>query len=43
METAKCPECDEIIGGTNHRVAEGSQLATEMDGASQPKWPTALQ
>lgn len=40
METAKCPVdgCGAVIGGSNHRYAEGQQLASEMDGATRPAW-----
>ena len=38
METRKCPECQEVIGGSNHRLAEGNQVASEMDGAKHAAW-----
>ena len=38
MEKAKCPECGANIGGTNHQLLEGNQLAQEMDGASYAAW-----
>ena len=38
MQTSKCPECQEMIGGSNHKLAEGNQLAPEMDGATHPAW-----
>uniref|UniRef100_A0A3B4AZB3 RZ-type domain-containing protein n=1 Tax=Periophthalmus magnuspinnatus TaxID=409849 RepID=A0A3B4AZB3_9GOBI len=43
MERSHCPECNETIGGSNHSLVRGNQLATEMDGAQEPAWPTALQ
>lgn len=43
MERARCPECKANIGGMNHSLASGNQLASEMDGAQNPAWPTALQ
>jgi len=33
-----CPECGETIGGERHRLAEGNQVATEMDGAKFGAW-----
>lgn len=38
MERGKCPECKEVIGGGSHQLAEGNQLAPEMDGALHPAW-----
>ena len=38
MERAKCPECGEVIGGSNHRLEEGNTLAPEMDGARYGAW-----
>ncbi|CAF0906280.1 unnamed protein product [Brachionus calyciflorus] len=43
MERTICPECKADIGGQNHRMVSGNQLATEMDGATEPAWPTAFQ
>lgn len=28
-----CPDCRAVIGGSNHSLEEGNQLAWEMDGA----------
>ncbi|CAF1016198.1 unnamed protein product, partial [Brachionus calyciflorus] len=42
MQRAKCPECKADIGGQDHTVTSGNQLASEMDGATRPAWPTAL-
>lgn len=39
METSKCPECNEIIGGRHHGLVSSNALATEMDGAAPPDWP----
>ncbi|XP_076435849.1 NFX1-type zinc finger-containing protein 1-like [Babylonia areolata] len=39
---SRCPDCRAVIGGTGHRVAEDNDLAREMDGATGPAWPTAL-
>merc|ERR1712129_298298 len=41
METAKCPECDEVIGGSQHRLVGSSQVASEMDGADKSAWDIA--
>ena len=43
MEEARCRECKAQIGGTSHRLLASNRLASEMDGASRPAWPTALQ
>ena len=37
-QEAKCPECGAKIGGQSHRLAEGNQVATEMDGARHAAW-----
>lgn len=42
MQRSNCPECKETIGGANHSLVQGNELATEMDGATQPAWPTNL-
>lgn len=39
METSKCPECGELIGGSSHRLIRGNAIATEMDGATASAWP----
>ncbi|KAL5004104.1 hypothetical protein ScPMuIL_017560 [Solemya velum] len=41
-EEGVCPECNEGVGGTSHRLRGDNQLATEMDGATAAAWPTAL-
>lgn len=33
MEKSNCPDCGSVIGGMSHRLLDGNQLATEMDGA----------
>ncbi|XP_009891810.1 PREDICTED: LOW QUALITY PROTEIN: NFX1-type zinc finger-containing protein 1 [Charadrius vociferus] len=38
MERSKCPECHEVIGGTNHTLESTNRLASEMDGATHPAW-----
>ncbi|XP_037044307.1 NFX1-type zinc finger-containing protein 1-like [Bradysia coprophila] len=42
MQQSKCPECGSIIGGASHRLASDNAIATEMDGATAPSWPTNL-
>lgn len=42
MQKSICPECKAEIGGLNHYVVGGNQLASEMDGAPRPAWPTGL-
>ena len=34
MQRGTCPECGAVIGGANHRLEEGNELAPGMDGAS---------
>ncbi|KAK2554522.1 NFX1-type zinc finger-containing protein 1 [Acropora cervicornis] len=38
MQRSKCPECKAVIGGANHRLHEGNELAPEMDGARHAAW-----
>ncbi|NXN81607.1 ZNFX1 protein, partial [Bombycilla garrulus] len=38
MERSTCPECHEVIGGTNHTLESGNSLASEMDGATHAAW-----
>ncbi|NWU77785.1 ZNFX1 protein, partial [Onychorhynchus coronatus] len=38
MERSKCPECHEVIGGTNHALDSTNSLAPEMDGATHAAW-----
>ncbi|XP_027501643.1 NFX1-type zinc finger-containing protein 1 [Corapipo altera] len=38
MEKSKCPECHEVIGGTNHALDSSNRLAPEMDGATHAAW-----
>ncbi|CDW86632.1 UNKNOWN [Stylonychia lemnae] len=38
MEKARCPECQEVIGGSNHQLAAGNQHAREIDSSSRPAW-----
>ena len=38
METGTCPVCKSVIGGTNHKLEEGNELAPEMDGARHAAW-----
>ncbi|XP_048877737.1 NFX1-type zinc finger-containing protein 1 [Brienomyrus brachyistius] len=41
MQESKCPECSSTIGGTNHALASGNQVASEMDGAQYSAWSEA--
>lgn len=43
MVRSKCPDCGSVIGGENHSLERSNALATEMDGATAPAWPTNLQ
>ncbi|XP_040837269.1 NFX1-type zinc finger-containing protein 1 [Ochotona curzoniae] len=38
MQRGTCPECKEVIGGTNHTLESSNRLASEMDGAQHPAW-----
>ena len=38
MERSSCNECGAVIGGANHRLEEGNELAPEMDGARHAAW-----
>ncbi|KAM9759617.1 NFX1-type zinc finger-containing protein 1 isoform 1-T2 [Menidia menidia] len=38
MERRNCPDCNASIGGENHTLDSGNQVATEMDGALHPAW-----
>lgn len=38
MQTSVCPECKADIGGANHKLVDGNELATEMDGARYAAW-----
>ncbi|XP_021776646.2 NFX1-type zinc finger-containing protein 1 isoform X3 [Papio anubis] len=38
MERGTCPDCKEVIGGTNHTLERSNQLASEMDGAQHAAW-----
>lgn len=38
MERSTCPECGAVIGGANHRLEDGNELAPEMDGANHAAW-----
>lgn len=40
MERGKCLECKADIGGQSHTLTSGNTLATEMDGATRPAYPT---
>ncbi|XP_053250798.1 NFX1-type zinc finger-containing protein 1 [Podarcis raffonei] len=38
METTRCPECRETIGGERHTLESSNRLAPEMDGATHAAW-----
>lgn len=38
METSKCNECGEAIGGRSHALLPTNTLAREMDGAQHAAW-----
>ena len=38
MQRSRCNECGAVIGGANHRLDEGNDLAPEMDGARHAAW-----
>ncbi|NXK65134.1 ZNFX1 protein, partial [Sylvietta virens] len=38
MQRSTCPECHEVIGGTNHTLESSNSLASEMDGATHAAW-----
>ncbi|XP_054429592.1 NFX1-type zinc finger-containing protein 1 [Pteronotus mesoamericanus] len=38
MQTSRCPDCKEVIGGMNHTLERSNQLASEMDGAQHAAW-----
>ncbi|XP_020904024.1 NFX1-type zinc finger-containing protein 1 isoform X2 [Exaiptasia diaphana] len=38
MQKSRCPDCNAEIGGTQHRLVEGNDVATEMDGARHAAW-----
>ncbi|NXO35213.1 ZNFX1 protein, partial [Locustella ochotensis] len=38
MQRSTCPECHEVIGGTNHTLESSNSLASEMDGATYAAW-----
>lgn len=40
-ESRRCTDCNAIIGGANHALASGNQVATEMDGSQHPAWSEA--
>nr|XP_006003202.1 PREDICTED: NFX1-type zinc finger-containing protein 1 [Latimeria chalumnae] len=37
-ERRKCPDCDAVIGGQDHALEQGNEVATEMDGARHAAW-----
>ncbi|XP_027002552.1 NFX1-type zinc finger-containing protein 1 [Tachysurus fulvidraco] len=41
MVRSQCPECKATIGGVNHTLTEGNDVAREMDGAQHAAWSNA--
>ncbi|KAG7326586.1 hypothetical protein KOW79_009987 [Hemibagrus wyckioides] len=41
MVRSQCPECKATIGGANHTLTEGNDVAREMDGAQHAAWSNA--
>ena len=37
-EEGTCPECGAGIGGSQHRLRDDNQVASEMDGARHAAW-----
>ncbi|XP_034243136.1 NFX1-type zinc finger-containing protein 1-like [Thrips palmi] len=42
MQEGHCNECGAPIGGRDHRLRSDNRLATNIDGATRPAWPTAM-
>ncbi|KAM4740439.1 NFX1-type zinc finger-containing protein 1 isoform 2-T2 [Anableps anableps] len=40
-QRSNCPDCKASIGGENHRLDSGNQVATEMDGSQHSAWSEA--
>lgn len=40
MQESTCNECGAPIGGRNHQLRSDNELATEIDSAAQPAYPT---
>lgn len=40
MQQSQCIECKVPVGGGSHRLLPGNSLATEIDGATRPAYPT---
>lgn len=40
-QRSNCPDCKASIGGVNHRLDSGNQVATEMDGSQHSAWSEA--
>ncbi|XP_062400969.1 NFX1-type zinc finger-containing protein 1 [Sardina pilchardus] len=37
----RCPDCNALIGGANHNLNTGNEVASEMDGAQHAAWSDA--
>ena len=35
MQTSRCPECGEIIGGSNHALLESNSQSEEMENIAR--------
>ncbi|KAG2378936.1 hypothetical protein C9374_007574 [Naegleria lovaniensis] len=42
MQQSVCVDCGAPVGGSSHRLLSSNRLATDIDGATAPAWPTAL-
>ncbi|XP_041944382.1 NFX1-type zinc finger-containing protein 1 [Alosa sapidissima] len=40
-ESRRCPDCNAVIGGANHNLTAGNEVASEMDGARHAAWSDA--
>ncbi|XP_007548089.1 NFX1-type zinc finger-containing protein 1 isoform X1 [Poecilia formosa] len=40
-QRSKCPDCKASIGGQNHTLDSGNEVATEMDGSQHSAWSEA--
>ncbi|KAI8381418.1 P-loop containing nucleoside triphosphate hydrolase protein [Radiomyces spectabilis] len=38
-EISRCPQCDVLIGGVDHKVVESNRFYGEFDGCDKPAWP----
>ncbi|KAI9297958.1 hypothetical protein K502DRAFT_323033 [Neoconidiobolus thromboides FSU 785] len=38
-EISNCPECNEVIGGTKHKIVSSNAFFGEFDHSEKPAWP----